>query len=259
MNTNNSQIGNSPLENLFQNNNNQSDIDQLLSDVIVVNSQPLIQFNTTNNMIPSQIPLIPNAAPEHNNLSRRQEGRQRRRRRQRERRREAQRQRQQEEQPLQQQRRQHHGHQRSRQRRQERYERWQERLQQCEMETGDRWRQRFNDSPMPLDSFDEWMDEIGLDQLLAEYDLEKINSKERWEQEQLNELEGFVVLEQLALVHDEIEQMHQIDTVQKIKEEQEESYHKEQIQLEQWEKEQSTQLQGSQVLQYISMLEDDIE
>jgi hypothetical protein len=55
---------------------------------------------------------------------------------------------------------------------------------------------------MPLDSFDEWMDEIGLDQLLAEYDLEKINSKERWEQEQLNELEGFVVLEQLALEDD---------------------------------------------------------
>jgi len=36
--------------------------------------------------------------------------------------------------------------------------------------------------------------------------LGKMDLSVRWEQEQLNELEGFVVLEQLALIQDEIEQ-----------------------------------------------------
>jgi hypothetical protein len=46
-----------------------------------------------------------------------------------------------------------------------------------------------------------------------------MNPKERWEQKQLNELEGFVVLEQFALMQDELERLEQIDPIQRIKEE----------------------------------------
>ena len=75
---------------------------------------------------------------------------------------------------------------------------------------------------------------------LEAYALEKIDSKERWEQEQINELEGFVVLEPLALMQDEIEQLKQIDTIQTMEEEilqerQQERNNEELIQLEQWE------------------------
>ncbi len=72
MNTNNSQIGDTPLELFSRNNENKSNLDQLLSVEIVTTSQSLIQFTTTN-MIPSQIPLIPQVS-EHENLSTRQRG-----------------------------------------------------------------------------------------------------------------------------------------------------------------------------------------
>jgi hypothetical protein len=48
---------------------------------------------------------------------------------------------------------------------------------------------------------------------------ERMNPKERWEQEQLNELEGFVVLERFALMQDELERLEQIDRIQRMKEE----------------------------------------
>jgi hypothetical protein len=61
--------------------------------------------------------------------------------------------------------------------------------------------------------------EENLTPLLEAYDWEKMDPKIRWDQEQLNELEGLVVLEQLALVQHENEQLHQIELVQKLQEE----------------------------------------
>jgi len=49
-----------------------------------------------------------------------------------------------------------------------------------------------------------------------------MDPKVRWEQEQINQIEGFVILEHLALIQDEIEQLRQIDAVQEILEEEEE-------------------------------------
>jgi hypothetical protein len=49
----------------------------------------------------------------------------------------------------------------------------------------------------------------------------KMNLKKRWEQEQLNELEGFVVLKQFTLMQDELERLEQIDRIQRMKEEEE--------------------------------------
>jgi hypothetical protein len=64
----------------------------------------------------------------------------------------------------------------------------------------------------------------------------KTDPKIRWEQEQLTELEGCVVLEQLVLIQNEIEQLHQIEFVQKFQEEeQEQRNYDELVQLQQWE------------------------
>lgn len=236
MSTQNSQIAYTPSEALSENNQNESNIDQLLSVQIITTSQSSSMLFNTTNMIPSQIPMFSNTT-EHNhnnnnNLTQRQEGRRRRERR------EALRQQQQEEQrrrrELLQQQHRHYRPQRGRQRRHERYVRWQERLRQWEMEADEQYQrrqeERFNRRWHSSDSFAKPMD-----------------PKERWEQEQINELEGFVVLEQIELMQDELEQLEQIDYIQRLKEEDE------QIQLEQQEHERSD------VLQYITQLEDEIE
>jgi hypothetical protein len=75
MSTNNSQIGNTPSEILFKHNNNESNIDQLLSIQLVTTNQSLLQFSTTD-MISTQMQLIHNA-PEHDTVTTRQQGRRR--------------------------------------------------------------------------------------------------------------------------------------------------------------------------------------
>jgi hypothetical protein len=40
-----------------------------------------------------------------------------------------------------------------------------------------------------------------------------MDPKGRWEEEQLNELEAFIVPDQLALIQDEIEQFHQSEAI----------------------------------------------
>ncbi|CAF1390282.1 unnamed protein product [Adineta steineri] len=273
MNLNNSQIPRSPTGSSSQNNENESNINQLLfAETITTSQSPSISFNMTN-MIPSQIPMITNTS-EHNNLSRRREGRRRRRQRNRQRRRERrealrqqqihqQRQRQQQ---VQQQRRQRNTQQRhypsrSSQRQQERYQRWQERSLQWEREENRqpqrRQRPNYDDRILyPSDPMEEPMDEIYNEPLLEAYMWEKLDPEERWEQEQINELEGFAVLEhleQLALIQDELEQLQQIDHIERLQEEEE------QIQLEHWEQDKSTKLKDPSILAYISQLEDDIE
>jgi hypothetical protein len=80
------------------------------------------------------------------------------------------------------------------------------------------------------------MDESYNDPLLEAYEWEKLDPKDRSEQEQLKELEGFAALEQLALMQDEIEQQNQINAVEKMLEEEQEQTNQEQlIQLQQWE------------------------
>jgi len=94
MSTNSTQIGHIPSESLLESNNdNDSNTDRLLStEIVTISQQSLIQFNATN-VIPSQIPLMPNRTQsisshvsEYENLTRGQLGRRRRRQRQRQRR-----------------------------------------------------------------------------------------------------------------------------------------------------------------------------
>ena len=65
--------------------------------------------------------------------------------------------------------------------------------------------------------------------LLDAYDLERIDSTERWEQEQLYEFEGFVVLEHLELLADETEQKENIDAKERLEQAREEEQNKQQL------------------------------
>ncbi len=85
MNRNNTQIGHISSEPLLEYSNNQSNIHQILSNEIVITSQPLIPFTTTN-MIPSQTFRIQNNVPADHHLTQAQLARRRRRQRQRQRR-----------------------------------------------------------------------------------------------------------------------------------------------------------------------------
>jgi hypothetical protein len=268
MNTNNTQIGHIPTESLVENNNdNDSNIDQLLSsETVIISQQPMIQFNATN-MIPSQIPLIPSRiqlvtshVSQYENPTRRQLGRRRRRQRQRQRRqqgrqeqfqqRERQRQR-----PYQQ-----RGRQQQRQRQYQQQERQQQR-QQLQQETRSPRYRRWSSLEREQEywewiGFPEYMEE-NISPVLEAYYWETMNPDERqeiWEQNYLNELErnaaleqidpwdyleAFAILEHLALIQDQIEQMHHIDEIEKIEEiEQQQQNDAEQIQLQQWEQDQ---------------------
>ncbi|CAF3135802.1 unnamed protein product [Rotaria sp. Silwood2] len=79
------------------------------------------------------------------------------------------------------------------------------------------------------DLYDVLMLEEIQEDLLEAYDMEKMDPTNRWEQKQLNELQGFVVLEQLALIQEENEQLPQIDTVQQLQEEKEQKRNTEQV------------------------------
>ncbi|CAF1203530.1 unnamed protein product [Adineta steineri] len=271
MNINNSQIPHSPTESSSENNENEPNIDHLLFAEIRTTSQtPLISFNMTN-MIPSQRPIITNQS-EHNNRSSRREAQRRRRQRQRQRRREErqalrqqqiQEQRQQQHQQLM---RQYH-----QQRQQERYIRWADHIRPWGLELIQRWQESLLQWELPQnrprqnyhnnelyrsDPLEEPIDKIYNEPLLGAYTWKMMDPKERWEQEQINEIEKIHVVdpsEQLTFIQDELEQLHQIDHIERLKEEEE------QIQLEQWEQDQSTELNDPPILAYISQLEDDIE
>jgi hypothetical protein len=81
--------------------------------------------------------------------------------------------------------------------------------------------------------FPEYMDEWFNDTLFDAYEWDKMDPKERWEQEQLNEFEGFAALEQLLLMQDEIEQQNKINASEKILKEEEEETN--QVQLNKFE------------------------
>lgn len=103
------------------------------------------------------------------------------------------------------------------------------------------------------------MDEISSDPLTEAYNLSQTDLKARCEREQLNELEGFVMLELLLLMQDDFEQLRHIESIERLKEEEEQSqlaqWEEEQSRLEQWVEEQSVKLDHSQTLPSISQLE----
>jgi len=77
------------------------------------------------------------------------------------------------------------------------------------------------------------MDESFNDTLFDAYEWDKMDPKERCEQEQVNEFEGFAALEQLLLMQDKIEQQNEINTSEKILKEEEEETN--QVQLNEFE------------------------
>ncbi|CAF4027842.1 unnamed protein product [Adineta steineri] len=92
--------------------------------------------------------------------------------------------------------------------------------------------------------------------LIEAYMWETMDPKERWEQEQINELEKIHVVDpfqQVIIMQDEFEQLQQIYHIQRFKEQEEH------IQLQQWEQDNSIELQDPSILAYISQLEDDIK
>ncbi|CAF1284684.1 unnamed protein product [Adineta steineri] len=245
MTTNNSQIGNSPSTPSLENNASQSNINLLLLDEIHTTNESTLQFNEIN-MIPSQIPMLPNPS-EHDNLTQRQETRRRRRQRQRQRRRERQELLRQER--LQQQQQQRHHRQRNRQRRQQQHQ-W---LYESR-------RGHYNDFSEHPNPFEEPMDVIYNEPFLEAYMWGRMDPMERWEQEQINDLEGFAALEQLILMQDELEQSEQIDRIQRLKEEEEQTKsEQEQSQLKQWEQEQLIEQNRVDIIAHIRQIEDDIE
>ena len=46
--------------------------------------------------------------------------------------------------------------------------------------------------------------------------MEQETTREEYQQYQVSQLKGFAVLEQLALIQDELDQLQQIDTVQQV-------------------------------------------
>ena len=78
------------------------------------------------------------------------------------------------------------------------------------------------------------MDSRGGEILLKAYNLERIDPRERWEQEQLYEIEGFAVLKHLQLMHDQTEQEEKIDGEERLgQQRQQERSEQELLQLEQ--------------------------
>ncbi|CAF1459906.1 unnamed protein product [Adineta steineri] len=194
MTANNSQYGNSPSTPSFENNASQSNINLLLLDEIHITNESTLQFNEIN-MIPSQMPAISNTL-EHSNVTQRRESRRTRRQRRRQRWREQQELLRQEQSQEEEQQQQRYYQQQNLQRRQRQHEWYYER----------RRRRRSSYFSEHLDSFEEPMDELYKWPLLEAYEWEKMDPNERWEQEQINELEGFAALEQLILIQDELEQ-----------------------------------------------------
>ena len=232
MSGNNTQVGFTPSRPLLENNETESHTNQLLIVPIVTINQPVVPL-TIANMIPSQNYPILNLQ-QNNNTTRRQQSRRRRRQHQRQRRREHQ------DTVTSQQR--QHNQQQQQQQEQQRFQR-----QQANDRAFNRWldnqheyHQRrlypYNDMWEDEDPFEEPMEETFKQGLLEAYDLETMDPKERWEQEQIYELEGFAVLEQLAQIQDETEQQNSIDAGQQfIEEERQRRNNEELIQHEQWE------------------------
>ncbi|CAF1335999.1 unnamed protein product [Rotaria sp. Silwood1] len=220
MSTQSTQIGAATTESITMVTNSEGDLNQILTDELVILSQSSIQLNMTN-MIPSQVPNVPNPTTIHQNLTedefraRRRKARRRQRQRRAERRRQARA-------SQHQQRNQQREEGRSERRRRERYQRWQQRLAEREQQEYDyspryeyrsRWERRREYDLWSMDSSDYFMDDTYIEPLLEQYDLETGDPTYYRDQENISVLEGMAALEQLMQMQDEIEQSQQIRTV----------------------------------------------
>lgn len=244
------QSGKIPSDSTEYRNESQSNLDILLSTEPVITNQSTVQFSVTNQTsifrpLASNPPAnIIRTTAQEGRRRRRQRCRQRRQQRRREQRRVEEERRQQER--LERERRQQHRLERQRRRKQQWESRQQERFRFSAVngETSDKLTPKPDVSHLveilvgrPKSRhyynrylrFDESDSETSKEEQLEAYDAEKIDPKERWEQEQISSLEGFVVLEHLAQLQEEQQQLQQIDSVQDILEEEEE--HRNLVQL----------------------------
>jgi hypothetical protein len=83
-------------------------------------------------------------------------------------------------------------------------------------------------------------------------DVENDYAYEQYQQAQVLDHETYAALEQLSWIQDEIVQMNQIDTIQKMNEE-------EQIQREEWEQEQLNELEGFAIFEQLALIENEKE
>ncbi|CAF1360052.1 unnamed protein product [Rotaria magnacalcarata] len=223
METTSTQPGNMPSEPSLNNDQNETQIDQIVYPRIVNLSQSSILPMNTGNMIPSQIQT--NTTDQQDEiLRRRREGRRRRRQRRAQRRREQRAIEQAQRQPRQQQRR-LYPRGRSQQRRHERYQRWLERLEQQQQDPN---RQPTNYHPrivIPGD-YDYFSGEDDQENLLEAYEREIMTTQQRRDQIEIMQFEGFAALEQLLLVQDEREQSQQIRDMQAFDEERQQEFNR---------------------------------
>ena len=207
MNTNNTQIADSASEPSISNAQNEASISQLISTSIVPTSQPSMYLNTTN-MIPNQ-PLLISEQSRIEIMMRQREARRRRRRSRAQRRREQRAERQHQQQLAQQIRRRQMANQYDQQQQYHRLN-WYEQREQERHRDRDHYNYILRRSP----TFNELFEEVIEERLLEVYDWETMHPRDRWEQEQLYELEGIAALEQLALLQDELKQSQQIHALE---------------------------------------------
>jgi len=239
--TNSTQTGSSPLEPLAENNENRTNLNEILSRELLVISQKRVSFANTH-LVPIPIPFIDDIRQVQQlttrQISRR---RQRRRRRQRQRRQAA----------LETHRSQEH--QRRQQILREQIRLWQQ-YQNSQGQTERSLQNNYqNNQPIleyqqilelpgetnpPIFEYPDLFHESANDtlehHLLNVYD--EMQAVNHWEQEQINELEGFVAIEQLLLLQDEVEQIKQITAIERMDTETKQEHEQHQPnELELWE------------------------
>jgi hypothetical protein len=194
---------------MTNNNDDTVSLDQIISVDHNTTSQASIHLNTTN-MIPSQVPTVAEVLRAQF-LRRRREARRQQRRRRAQRYREI-----------------------LNDREYRWYDRYEERNQQRREEQA---HAEYLESRSPTS--DENVEKTIQEQLLDVYEWETMMPNDRWEQEQIQDMEGIAALEQMALVQDEMEQLQQIDELERSEvEELRQRKHRE----EQWNQEQLHQL-----------------
>ena len=199
-----SQLGRVPSEASVDNQHTDTNINQLLTMAVVTTSQPLMEVVTTTIVVDATRAV--QHVPADDNPTTRQLARRRRRQRRRQRRRDRRRD------MIQQQR------QRERQRWIPRsssrdpprvtYTRGHQRGRHSRDTFGNSW-ENYHSRRASADSA---IEEI----LLDAYQSEIIDRRDRWQQEQLDDFEGFVVLEKLQLLNDQTEQQENIDAEERF-------------------------------------------
>lgn len=206
-----SQMGLIPSETIVEDNANEPNLSQMMSTGIVITSQPIIPSNRNPMIAPPRITI--NNGQQRDTLTRRQLGRRRRRRRQRQWRRLRREEQRRLQQPQQQQRFQQAQQQqqllrqgRSEQRETEQQQQQRQRTHELE---NDQPIARYRPSLLQSDFEDEWdrfrralyhfsdlMNDSSSDSLFESYEFERMDPQQRWEEEQIHELEALAAFDQ---------------------------------------------------------------